>query len=74
MPAADDERDGDCDEHEQHDVEAVAREAALLPAKHAGVALRTVVAVAKLDRGRIDGGVFLGLLGRPLAGHGPGHP
>jgi serine phosphatase RsbU (regulator of sigma subunit) len=60
VPAADEECDGERQEHRHHDVEAVAREAALLPRADAGLAARAVVAVAQLDRSRVDGS----LLGR----------
>ena len=51
VPGADDEGDGDRDEDEHHDVEAVAGEAALLAAQDAGVPLGAVVAVAQVDGG-----------------------
>ena len=64
VPAAEDERDGECQQHRHHDVEAVVREAALLPRADAGLAACAVVAVAELDRGRVDGS----LVRRPGSG------
>ena len=69
MPAADDERHGEREEHRHHDVEAVMGETALLPRPDAGLAARAVVAVAELDRGRVDGSVVR-RLGRGIEGIG----
>jgi serine phosphatase RsbU (regulator of sigma subunit) len=73
VPAAEDERDGECQQHGHHDVEAVVRETALLPRPGAGLAARTVVAVAKLDRGRVDGGLVGGLGRGARIGQGRRH-
>ena len=54
VPADDEERDGDREEHRHHDVEAVVGETALLPRPDARLAAGAVVAVAELDRGRVD--------------------
>ncbi len=80
MPAAEHERDRDRDQHEQHDVEPVPRETALLPPAHARVALGAVVAVPQLDRTGIEWGLDgllsdygMRVLGQRVGGHGPGH-
>ena len=50
----DDERDRDRQEHGHGDVEAIAREPRLFLRPHARVPPRAVVAIAKLDRRRVD--------------------
>src|SRR5579884_3162524 len=54
-----DERDRDREQHRHRDVEAVARETALLLRPHLRVPARAVVAVAQLDHRRVDGRVLL---------------
>ena len=64
VPAAEHKGDREGDQHEQHDVEAVAGEPALLPLAHARVAAGAVVAVPELDRARIQRDGFFVVTGR----------
>ena len=69
VPAADDERDRDREQHEERDVEAVPRELPLLLPTDQRLATRAVVAVPQVDGG--IGRELVGLLQRP--GSGLGH-
>ena len=68
VPGADDEGDGDREQHRHRDVEAIPGEPGLLALPDPGLSLGAVIPVAELHRRRFDGD-FLHLLGG--SGHEP---
>jgi hypothetical protein len=68
VPGADDEGDGDREQHRHCDVEAIPGEPVLLALPDPGLPLGAVIPVAELHRRRFDGG-FVQPVGR--SGHEP---